>query len=109
MFLYMGFWAKVSQELAYRSISRKELAYRANIKEITIHKAIERDSVPSADTALRISKILNVSLEYLLDMEDINENMQENYGKYKYFIYNLEKLPLKDREAIIHLVDILSK
>ena len=70
----MSFWANVDTELKFQGISRKELSYLVNVKEITIHKAIERDSIPSADTALKISKALNVSLEYLLDMESVNPN-----------------------------------
>ena len=48
------------------------------IKETTIHKAIERDSVPSADTALKIAKTLHVSLEYLLDIPKDNNYFLEN-------------------------------
>lgn len=54
----MSFWANVSYELDFQGISRKELSYLVNIKEMTIHKAIERDSIPSAETAIRIAKAL---------------------------------------------------
>lgn len=67
----MSFWAKVEKELEYKGISRKELAFRANIAYQGIGLGIERNSMPRADTALKISKVLNVPLEHLLDKEDI--------------------------------------
>ncbi|WP_294429796.1 helix-turn-helix domain-containing protein [uncultured Treponema sp.] len=108
----MSFWTNVSYELEYQNISRKELAYKASIKEVTIHKAIERDSIPSADTALRIAKILNVPLERLLDCEDEqieNSQSQKLYYKYSTLINQLEKLSAKEKTAVLQLVDTLAK
>ena len=116
----MSFWANVDTELKFQGISRKELSYKVNVKEITIHKAIERDSIPSADTALKISKVLNVSLEYLLDMKPVNPNSsnKENddtpkatkfYRKYNALLNQLEKLSQKEISAVTQLVETLSK
>ncbi len=117
---YMSFWTNVSYELESQGISRKELAYKIDVKEMTIHKAIERDSVPSADTAIRISKALHVSLEYLLDIsqdkESVNPREKEEikkairlYRKYNSIISNLEKLSSKEIDAVTSLINCLSK
>ena len=115
----MSFWSNVSKELEYQGISRKELSYMVNIKEMTIHKAIERDSVPSADTAVRIAKALNVSLEYLLDMEESDTKSPKKkftdsqatklYRKYNRILNQLEKLSQKERTAVTLLVETLSQ
>lgn len=120
--LEMSFWTNVSNELEFQGISRKELSYKANIKEMTIHKAIERDSVPSADTALRIAKALNVSLEFLLDMTEAtnpsqmtcteSEELQKAtklYRKYNAILNQLEKLSRKELFAVGQLIETLAK
>lgn len=104
----------MSYELDFQGISRKELAYRANIKEMTIHKAIERGSVPSADTAVKIAKALNVSIEYLLDLPSdeslpTNSEIIKTYQKYGSLITQLEKLSQKEQTAVVQLVETLSK
>lgn len=111
----MGFWANVEKELEYRGISRKELAFRANIAYQGIGLGIERDSMPRADTALKISKILNVPLEYLIDekMLEIRNAGEEDsdsssdrkrcvelYLKNERIINNLEKLPFPVKLSI---------
>ena len=116
----MSFWGNVDSELKFKGISRKELSYMINVKEITIHKAIERDSVPSADTALKIAKALNVSLEYLLDMETITQHdsnvdfdeiqkATKLYRKYNIILNELEHLSQKELTAVSQLVKTLSK
>ena len=115
----MSFWTNVSYELESQGITRKELAYMVDIKEMTIHKAIERDSIPSADTALRIAKALHVSLEYLLDMPQdkasVNPKEKEEirksvklYRKYNSIINNLESLPAKQLNAVSELIKNLA-
>lgn len=118
----MSFWSNVSSELEFQGISRKELSYLVGMNKMTIHKAIERDSVPSADTALKIAKALNVSLEFLLDMtNDANasetdsansaetQRATELYRKYNTILNQLENLSQKERFAVSQLVDTLAK
>ena len=116
----MSFWSNVDSELKFQGISRKELSFMVNVKEMTIHKGIERDSIPSADTALKIARALNVSLEYLLDMTE-NENSlhaqdaadiqqaTKMYRKYNTILNQLELLSQKERTAVTQLVDTLAK
>ncbi len=116
----MSFWTNVSYEMESQGISRKELAYMVNIKETTIHKAIERDSVPSADTALKIATALHVSLEYLLNVPKDNnllkykenEELQKAfrlYKKYSSIINTLDSLTKKEINAVSQLVKNLAK
>lgn len=116
----MSFWANVNEELEYQGISRKELSYMINVKETTIHKAIERNSVPSADTAVKIAKVLNVSLEHLLDMKESDGTIVAKesadlyqatklYRKYNTILNQLENLSPKERTAVTQLVDTLAK
>ena len=67
----MSFWQNVEREIEYKGISRKELAFRANIAYQGIGLGIERESMPRVDTALKIARVLEVPLEYLIDEKDL--------------------------------------
>lgn len=111
----MSFWKKVCYELDFQNISRKELAYKIDVPVATINRAIERNSNPYAIDALRISKVLGVSLEYLLEMPQSenketdlsqNENQQlELYKKYHTVIQTLESLPLSKQKTALKIVE----
>ncbi len=62
----MSFWETVEEVREYRDISRKELAYKADFSLNSISTGIARNSVPSADVACRIAKVLGVSVEFLV-------------------------------------------
>ena len=115
----MGFWQKVDDELSYLGMSRKELALKADFDVSYISKGIERNGIPIADTALRIAKALNVSLEYLLDMDAPTstqnkvEKMQKKdigiYRKYKETLEQLESINQKERKVILALIETLAE
>ena len=76
----MNFWEIVDSEREYKNISRKELAYLADFSINSIPTGITRGSIPAADVAYRIAKVLDVTVEYLLlggnvqSQQKINEN-----------------------------------
>lgn len=103
----MGFWKKVEIEINYYGIARKELSAKSGVPITTINRAIELDTKPFALDALKISKALGLTLEYLLDYSE-NGNLSTNeiesnasqielYKKYHLIIDELEKLP-KDKQ-----------
>lgn len=118
----MGFWANVEKEREYQGLTRKELAFRANITYQGIGLGLERDSMPGADTAIRISKVLNVPIEYLLGEElteirskdgtfrnsdtdsDIKIHNIEMYKKHQHLLEKLEKIPLAIKEPITQMI-----
>lgn len=115
----MGFWQKVDDELAYLGKTRKELALEANFDVSYISKGIERNGIPIADTAVRIAQALNVSLEYLLDMEkpsfaqNTGEKLQKKdiglYRKYNKTLEQLEKINQKERKVLLSLIKTMAE
>ena len=115
----MGFWQKVDDELSYLGKTRKELAQEADFDVSYISKGIERNGIPIADTALRIAQALNVSLEYLLDMDKPTatqtkvEKLQKKdigiYKKYKKTLEQLENINQKERKLILSLIETISE
>ncbi len=106
----MGFWANVEKEMEYQGISRKELAYKADISYSGIGLGLERDSMPGADTALKVAKTLRVSIEYLLNGTSSHADTEEtgNGGKYKTAIADLETLPQEIRAPVLEMIHRLS-
>lgn len=115
----------VKEQLPYKNLEVKDLAFRTGIPYSTIINGMNKNSMPHADIAVKISKILGLSLESLLgddaSLPDnsafINENTLEKqelalYRKNKNLIDALECLPpmlcdsfrelvVKTRDAII--------
>ena len=114
----MGFWKNVEDRRSYLGLTRKDLAQQAGIKYAVIGAGLERDSIPAANTALRISKVLKIPLENLLDEDfSFNSNFSENPNlikkesvALKYFnVYeDFEKLPVKTRQTIIEMIHKLA-
>lgn len=111
----MGFWKNVENELEFKGISRKELAFKADIAYTGIGLGIERDSMPGADTALKISRVLGVSIEYLLGEKEKATNQKDKisetelFRKYKSAIFSLEKIPPKTKSAILEMINRLGR
>ncbi len=110
----MGFWSNVEAEREYQGMSRKELALRANISYAGIGLGLERDSMPGADTALRISKVLQVSIEYLLS-DNVQESKKEEktndfsselnlFRQYRNLIDDIETISPHIKEAICDMI-----
>lgn len=103
----MSFWGNVESELAYRNISRKELAKKAGFAVSGMSLGLSHNSIPSADVAVRIAKILDVSVEYLLGLSE-NENDSPS-PKINHIISDLKQLDDYDLETISTLTSRMAK
>ena len=118
----MNFWEIVDSEREYKNLSRKELAYLADFSVNSIPTGISRGSIPAADVAYRIAKVLGVSVEYLLlgekskkkkKITDSNKNNEiiersKKYTKNHELIDNFEKLPDSIQKSVEDLIQNLS-
>lgn len=119
-----SFWINVKKVLLYKNLEIKELAFRAGVPYSTIINGMNTNSMPHADLALRISNVLNTSIEALLGENDetppgvaYQKDMEKNesllYLKNKQIIDALEEIPTGIRDAIKELIfktrDSLSK
>ena len=114
----MGFWQNVEDECEYLGITRKELAERAGFSVHTISNGLKRDGMPAADLAVRISKILNVPLEKLLNLNVVNmpvdkgEIESQKIDKKLFSIYlplvkKINELKPESKKAIFTIVENL--
>ena len=111
------FWSNVKNQLPYKNLEVKDLAFRAGVPYSTIINGMNKNSMPHADIALKISKILNMSLESLLGDEDLKlaetealsqpdleKKELELFRRNKIFIEALESLPASVRDSIQDLI-----
>jgi transcriptional regulator with XRE-family HTH domain len=114
----MGFWQNVEDECDYLGISRKELAEKAGFSVHTISNGIKRDGMPTADLAVKISKILNVPLEKLLEFKEDNkksdnkdiENQKLNrklFSTYLPLIKKIDDLKPDSKKAVFTIIENL--
>lgn len=104
----MNFWEKVDSELAYLKKSRKELAAYVGFDAANISFGIKRNSVPAADTALKVARFLGVSLDYLLDMPEDSQKIEQNC-KVLEIEKNLRRFSSSDVNAVFSVVTALNE
>ena len=102
------FWKRVDEELDFLGISRTYLANKCKFSLTNIGQGIKLGSTPSADTAVKIAKVLNVSVEYLVTGQDSSlkkENLDlHRYREYSSLISQLESLPENQKELVKTMV-----
>ena len=105
----MNFWENVVSELEFRNIERKELAKKAGFDVSNIGKGVKNGNSPSADTAVKIARVLDVSVEYLVtgiqpdEMAQIEKEMAA-FKKYRAVVQKLDSLSATVREPLIDLI-----
>ena len=114
-----SFWLNVKKLLPYKNLEVKDLAYRAEVPYSTIINGMNKNSMPHADLALKISKIMNISLESLLGEENVRilnteaETPSQSelekrelalYRKNKLIIDALEEIPVTVRDSMRDLI-----
>ncbi len=104
----MNFWERVDSELKFLGKTRKELASAIGFDVANISFGIKRNSIPYADTALKVARFLGVSIDYLLDMNDetsqksLNPQISEIENKLRRFSQN-------DLNAILTMVNAINE
>ncbi len=103
-----SFWDRVASELDYLGMTNKALADKVGITASNIGKGIKTGAFPSVDTALKIARALNVSVEYLVTGSESPKGQNQNddtekialYKKYAKLIEKLEALSSEKQKFI---------
>lgn len=111
--IVMNFWKLVDEELKFRNIDRKKLAYLAGFNVSNISKGIRENNMPSVDTAFRIAQVLGVSVEYLVTGKPAQFSKTEFsyettlFHKYRDILLKIENLTANEREGVQLLLNKL--
>ena len=117
------FWKNVNEELQYQGMNLKTLSSLTGIPYTTITNGRNRpDSIPTADVALKISKVLDKPLEMLLgevallpkntalqDKWESDSEKQYLIKKYEPLISSLEKCSTKVQDSFIRMAKAIEK
>ena len=104
----MSFWENVDEELKFKGLTRTYLAQKAGFSLTNIGKGIQLGSTPSADTAVKIAKVLGVTVEYLVTGE-VAEAVPmcldlKKIHRYANLIEELDSLPEQQRKLLRMIV-----
>lgn len=105
----MSFWQNVETEREYKNISRKELAKKADFAVSGISLGLSHDSIPSADIAVRIAKVLGVSVEYLVTGKESSLANANNTAQILHILDIAAKLSSYDLETVRLLSERLAR
>ena len=114
----MNFWERVDDLLDRTGINKKTLAYDAGFDASNITKGIKNNNVPSAETAVKIAKVLGVSVEYLVNgtettkspsQKETEQNQLRLYRKYHNLIEKMERFSEEKQTVVNNLVNDLEK
>lgn len=101
----MDFKTRLKEEMNYVGIQHKELASKAGIKPRALLTYVAtKPSMPPADVAVRIARVLGVSVEYLVDGVENKISTRELH-----LLSKFNKLSEKEKIAIEKLIENLIK
>lgn len=110
------FWKRVDEELEYKGFNRAYLAKKCGFSLTNIGQGIKLGSTPSAETAVKIAEVLDVSVEYLVNGTDTskNKNAQSEedlhlFRKYQKLIQKCESLSPQKTELLATIADNFDK
>ena len=100
----MDFRERLRDEIEYKGLSVKELAATVGISYSTFLSYIDARAVlPNVETAVKISKILGVSVEYL-----VNGQTRDMFTKDEYeLLSNFNSLSDENKRNLIKISEIL--
>jgi len=105
----MSFRENLKDELKYQDIRVKELAEKAGIsKRVIDHYLAEKCTEPQAETAVKIAKVLGVSVEYLVTGFDNNIPFAIK-DEVAALIHDLNHLSTEDLNLVRSLIQRLKK
>lgn len=96
------FSKRLSSEIDYLGLNRKEFAAKSNIKKRALDAYLgPQQSMPPADTAVKIAAALGVSVEYLVTGKEYKQTIDiSRYIQFKEILDDLAVLPEETFEPI---------
>jgi len=97
-----GFSKRLRSEIEYIGLTQKEFAAKADIKKRALDAYLRaQQSMPPADTAVKIASALGVSVEYLVTGKEYQQTVDiSKYLQFKDILDDLAVLPEETLEPI---------
>jgi transcriptional regulator with XRE-family HTH domain len=108
----MGFRENLKEELNLKNILVKELSVKSGIKKRTLDKYLtDNGSIPSVEAAVKIARVLGVSVEFLVAGHDsrIEAERDSSYREIRELVQLVETLDENSREFMLTMAKALKK
>ena len=103
----LAFWNNVKDELDYKLMSQKELAAATEISYNTIQSWITKDRLPDAADSVKIAKVLDVSVEYLVTgSESPKKQANDEINSILHDIKHLSATDLTIAKTVVHRLTV---
>lgn len=99
------FSERLRAEIEYSGLLQKEVAYRAGIKKRALDMYLgAQGSMPPADVAVRLAKVLNVTVEYLVTGSDAALPSMRKFSRMETDIASLSGELFAAIETLVHKI-----
>jgi transcriptional regulator with XRE-family HTH domain len=103
----MGFRENLKSELTYRGMLVKELSALSGISRHTLDNYLNvRENVPTAVNAVKIARVLNVSVEYLVTGQENPQNKSSMSSEIDAFVQIVKHLDESDRKMLYGIAQL---
>ncbi len=101
----MGFKENLRDEMEFQDIKPKELSERTGISVNTLRNYINNhDALPNIDSAVKIAKVLNTTVEELVEGRKNKEELRQSDKSGK-FLSIFTQLSENDQKSVIALIE----
>lgn len=102
----LAFWENVNREIKKINTTQEWLSTKAGIKYMTFKGWVAKDVLPRVDDAVKLSKALGVSVEFLISGKDESTSFEEQHllnqaRKYHTVISDLEDMDEIQRNTML--------
>lgn len=111
----ISFADRLRAEIEYQGMLQKELAFKAGIKKRALDMYLgSQSSMPPADVAVRLAKVLGVTVEYLVTGEQSETEAPQEHDKkitfdFKQVENDLNSLPIKVASSLVHTIHTVAE
>lgn len=106
----MEFRDRLREEIEFSGLLDKEVAAKADITKRAIDTYVgSRACMPSADVAVRLAKVLNTTVEYLVTGNAAEETKTQNDRRIKELAHVFTNLSNRDKNILLSIAHTMEK
>ena len=106
----MDFRERLREEISFSGLSNKEVAAQAGITLRSLVSYVSGQScMPSADVAVRLAKVLNTSVEYLITGENSKSLAESSHEESRKLLHVYKNLPEEQQKLLLAVAEDIEK
>ena len=107
----MSFRDNLREAIGYCGIEQKELAHRAGISLRSLESYLrENSSMPSADKAVKIAQVLDVTVEYLVNGDrPSKKNSSFTEPEIQHLLQTIKDIPVNKQRVVMKIASYIAE